>query len=170
MNAGRGTSGYFVQPRQDDTQARPGGSSAQSGAVRSFQPSQAGRYVQQAPAAQSQPMSNQQGQVKTGDIAVQRSAGAPFLGVDLDSRARGAVVKRVHPATAAAQAGLMPGDTIRSLNGHPIHSPRELTFWVSQMEPGKQATIQFDRSNTAYVTVTKTGETAAPDEGSDFDN
>jgi S1-C subfamily serine protease len=46
-----------------------------------------------------------------------------FLEVD-----RGNVVKRVEAGSAAAQAGLKAGDTVRQLNGIPIHSQADAQF------------------------------------------
>jgi len=85
---------------------------------------------------------------------------AAFLGVDLDSRfPNAAVIARVYPDTAAAQAGLNSGDTIWSINGQPVESSSDLSQTVSQMRPGQQITIRFTRP------VPQTAQTVLGDRG-----
>ena len=61
-----------------------------------------------------------------------------FTGTDLP------VIQEVIPDSAAMEAGLEPGDLIRSINGERIHIYREVTL-VSLMNYGEPLRISFER-------------------------
>jgi serine protease Do len=63
---------------------------------------------------------------------------AESFGLD---RPRGALVSGVEEDGPAAEAGLLPGDVILSLNGEEIDRFTELGASISAMEPGSEATV-----------------------------
>jgi hypothetical protein len=74
------------------------------------------------------------------------------LGVDLDGRyPHAAVVGRVHPGSGAAGAGLMPGDTIWSVNNLPINSSQDLMAAVSRLQPGESVAVGFTRPSNVEI-------------------
>jgi len=70
-------------------------------------------------------------------------------------RAEGAVVSTVVPDSAAAKAGLQPGDVIMKFNGKPIGVAGELSALVSQSLPGEKAKIEvWRKGETKELTAT----------------
>jgi len=63
-------------------------------------------------------------------------------------------VEQVRVATPAAQAGIQPGDVIRSVDGHPITQSRDLRQWVNA-GGGQPVTVDLAR-NGKPLTVTVT--------------
>jgi S1-C subfamily serine protease len=61
----------------------------------------------------------------------------------------------VVPGSAAAKAGLVPGDVITSFNGHPVSSPQALTNLVLHVSPGTKVQLrwldQLGNQHTAYL-------------------
>jgi hypothetical protein len=80
----------------------------------------------------------------------QRAAAEPAqLGVTLDPQIRdAAVVVSIMPGSAAADAGLVRGDTIEALNEIPIRSPRDIQRVIESMRPGDIVDIDFSRRIT----------------------
>ena len=60
-------------------------------------------------------------------------------------QAEGAVVSTVVPGSAAAKAGLQPGDVILKFNGKPIGAAGELSALVGQAVPGDKAKLEIWR-------------------------
>jgi len=78
--------------------------------------------------------------------------GQAVLGIDLDGRyPHAAVVGRVHPGGGAGLAGLMPGDTIWSINNLPINSAQDLMAAVSRLQPGESIAVGFTRPSNVEV-------------------
>lgn len=76
---------------------------------------------------------------------------------DLPARMRGAVVTKVDEDSAAAEAGLRPGDVIIEVNRQPVRSAQELDELVGDA-PGKRVLLRVHSqgggtSGTRYVTV-----------------
>jgi putative serine protease PepD len=68
----------------------------------------------------------------------------------------GAQVIEVTPGTAAAGAGLRPGDRLTSFDGKPVAGPDELSGLVRDKAPGDKVEIRFRRGaeeHTATVTL-----------------
>jgi S1-C subfamily serine protease len=67
-----------------------------------------------------------------------------WLGLEYVGRADGAHVVRVFSGTAAEQAGIQPGDVIRTVNGEPIDELGELQFLVRNAGAGAQPVITLE--------------------------
>jgi serine protease Do len=83
------------------------------------------------------------------------------------SDARGALVAEVVPGSAAASAGVRPGDVIVRFQGEHVADPRELTRRVAATPPGTAVKLEVARpGGTATLTakVTRLEEPPAPDE------
>jgi len=86
-----------------------------------------------------------------------------FLGVQAGSfpfrfsGAPGVSVAGVVMGTPAERVGLVPGDTIVSINGHGVGSPSELTSLLDTLHPGQSVQLGwqdvFGQSHTARVTL-----------------
>ncbi|HET8818638.1 MAG TPA: DegQ family serine endoprotease [Xanthomonadaceae bacterium] len=61
---------------------------------------------------------------------------------------RGALVTRVFPGTPADQAGLRPGDVIRSFNGTRVDASSDLPPLVGTLPPGTEVTLSLLRDGT----------------------
>jgi len=81
--------------------------------------------------------------------------------------ARGALVAEVVPGSAAASAGVRPGDVIVRFQGEDVADPRELTRRVAATPPGTSVTLEVARPGgtaTLSAKVTRLEEPPAPDE------
>jgi S1-C subfamily serine protease len=83
-----------------------------------------------------------------------------FLGVltraDDGGRSRGVVIEAVVPGSAAAKAGLEPGDVITSFDGHAVASPPALTKLVLRVPPGRKTQLVWlDRSGHRHGAVVR---------------
>jgi S1-C subfamily serine protease len=87
-----------------------------------------------------------------------------FLGVEISGStgtggqgASGATIVGVVQGGAAAQAGIVGGDTITSVGGHAITSPTALRDTLTAMKPGARVSVswqtQTGQSQTATVTL-----------------
>jgi serine protease Do len=73
----------------------------------------------------------------------------------------GALVAQVEPNSAAARAGLKPGDVILKYNGVEISDSGELAARVSMVPPGQKATLEISRDGKP-MTITATVGSATP--------
>jgi len=81
--------------------------------------------------------------------------------------ARGALVAEVVPGSAAASAGVRPGDVIVRFQGEDVADPRELTRRVAATPPGTSVRLEVARPGgtaTLSAKVTRLEEPPAPDE------
>lgn len=87
--------------------------------------------------------------IATGNVTIGYPA---FLGVELSRSDTGAVVSAVIPDTAAAEAGLSPGDTITAVDGVVVTGESALSPMIAAHRPGDQITISY----TDYASVAQT--------------
>jgi S1-C subfamily serine protease len=67
------------------------------------------------------------------------------------SATAGATIEQVIPGTAAAAAGLQPGDVITAVGSHRIATPADLTTAIHATRSGDRARITWlDRSGTSH--------------------
>ena len=100
-------------------------------------------------------------QARLPGIEVDYRRGA-FLGVIGDDNQQAAVVRTVQQNTAAATAGLRPGDVIRKFNGRPVTSFKELTREIAKHVPGDEVTLEVDRGAGPTDVTIKLGQWKAP--------
>jgi serine protease Do len=80
---------------------------------------------------------------------------AESFGLD---RPRGALVSSVEKDGPASRAGLLPGDVILGVNGHPIERYGELSGSIAAMKPGSDATLQVWRGGKQQAVSVKIAE------------
>ncbi|MEV1245440.1 trypsin-like peptidase domain-containing protein [Nonomuraea sp. NPDC049750] len=73
-----------------------------------------------------------------------------------DGQAAGVAVAKVDKGSAAANAGIKPGDVIISINGRETLSMATLAEVLSALQPGKQAKVGVVRLNGSTTTITVT--------------
>jgi PDZ domain len=69
-----------------------------------------------------------------------------LLGVAAENHATGVMVIRVEPGTAAAGAGIVPGDVIVTIDGHKLPDFDRLTARIAQHQPGDKVDIEIIRN------------------------
>lgn len=79
-------------------------------------------------------------------------------------RADGALVASVAPNSAAAAAGLKPGDVITEVNGQPIASSVDLSSTIGLASPGDKVKLTVWRDREAKTIDAKLGNSADDDE------
>jgi len=80
---------------------------------------------------------------------------AESFGLD---RPRGALVSSVEKDGPASRAGLIPGDVILAVNGHPIERYGELSGSIAAMKPGSDASLQVWRQGKQQAVSVKIAE------------
>jgi serine protease Do len=78
------------------------------------------------------------------------------------ARPRGALVSSVEKDGPAAQAGVLPGDVILSVGGHPIERYGELSGAISAMRPGSEASLTVWREGKERSISVKVAELKEP--------
>lgn len=73
------------------------------------------------------------------------------------SRPDGALVSKVDAGTAAAEAGLQPGDVILEVNGEPIERSGSLSSRIGLASPGDKVKLKVWRDRSARVIEAKLG-------------
>lgn len=73
----------------------------------------------------------------------------------------GALVAKVEPDSAAAHAGLQPGDVILKYNGTVVADAGQLSARVSMAAPGEQATLDIQRDGKPMTLTAKIGSASA---------
>ncbi len=68
---------------------------------------------------------------------------------------QGVLVKRVNQGSAAEQSGIITGDVIIGIEGHPVNSVSELQEIVARHRPGKEIKVTFLRSSTRHDVTTR---------------
>jgi serine protease Do len=101
------------------------------------------------------------GEVRRGFLGVAPQPLTPELAAHFGAE-RGALVAEVTPGGPADKAGLRPGDVITKVNDAEVADARELLLAVSQLEPGSQAAIEYQRNGrtrTAKATLVQRPDT-----------
>lgn len=83
-----------------------------------------------------------------------------YLGIEIgDTNGLGVYVQSVTAGGPAATAGLVAGDVIRSVKGHPTPTVDEFTSAVSELKPGATAAFGIDTQHGEHKTLhVKLGE------------
>jgi serine protease Do len=103
------------------------------------------------------------GRVVRGWIGVHIQAVSPELAEGLDlKQAQGALVAEPQPHSPAANAGILPGDVIISLDGKPVKDERELSRTVSDMAPGTKVELGIIRQGEKKTVALALGQLPSP--------
>jgi hypothetical protein len=73
--------------------------------------------------------------------------GKALLGVEAENHPSGAMVRRVAAGTAAANAGIVAGDVVTSMDGHTLPDFDRLTARIAQHAPGETVEVEILRGN-----------------------
>jgi S1-C subfamily serine protease len=107
-------------------------------------------------------------QAVLADMKAGKSVVHGWIGVDLDNQERGTEkdgivtvlrtvkVKSVYSGSPANRGGILPGDTLVSLDGHPLHTTGDVRAAIVKTKPGTPVKLLIDRngqSQTLDVTV-----------------
>jgi serine protease DegQ len=111
------------------------------------------------------------GKVQRGNLGVQTQAMTPRIARMLGLKdSRGVVVTSVSDGSAAAQAGLQPGDVLTSLDGKPLHSESELRNAEGLLPLGSRVRLGVLRDGRAReVSATLLAEKLASLDGGQLD-
>lgn len=83
-----------------------------------------------------------------------------WLGVEVDlaaPAADGLTVAAVATDGPAERAGLRPGDVIRSVDGAPVESAREVVQRIAMLEPGQAVVLGVDRGDRSLTLTAEVG-------------
>jgi hypothetical protein len=89
------------------------------------------------------------------DVSDEPDAATPWLGISYDSNRPLPLVTEVHPGTAAASAGLQPGDEIQDFDDMPLSFGIELAPLVIGHRVGDRVPIRFTRGDRVYNRVAR---------------
>jgi S1-C subfamily serine protease len=85
------------------------------------------------------------------------NSGRAYLGVTLASSfGGGAVVSSVVSGGPAAKAGIVPGDTIDSINGTVVATPDDVSTALADLSPGQNVTVTVTREDGSQARLAVT--------------
>ncbi|MGA0845799.1 MAG: S1C family serine protease, partial [Luteolibacter sp.] len=94
-----------------------------------------------------------------GPFAKKPEKGKGFLGVSSEAHPSGGLkVTRVGTDTAAAEAGLVAGDVIRSLNEQAVDSKEALKEILKELAPGDEIRLEIERKGKSETLTFELGE------------
>src|SRR5262249_32201960 len=96
-------------------------------------------------------------QKKLGQVKIDFRRGG-LLGVRGAENAATAEVQSVQPNSAAATAGILPGDTIQKIDGKPIADFAQLTSEVAKHRAGDELTLNVQRGKQTLEMKVKLGK------------
>ncbi len=76
----------------------------------------------------------------------------------IPARVQGALITEVDPTSAAAAAGLQPGDVIQEINREPVRSAEDAVRLTENAESKKTLLRVWTRNGTRFVVVDETGD------------
>ncbi len=83
----------------------------------------------------------------------------------------GSLIRRIHPNSAAAEAGLQAGDVVVAVDGKPVRKAQDLPYYVGQKMPGDKVKLKVirngDELSVDAVLTDSAGRTALVGSGSD---
>ena len=104
------------------------------------------------------PQLQKDGHVTRGWLGVQIQPITPDLASSLGlSDTKGALVAEPQADSPAAKAGLQSGDVIRSIDGHPVDTPRDLARNVAALGPGKSVAVEVIRDGNSQTVTLQIG-------------
>jgi beta-phosphoglucomutase-like phosphatase (HAD superfamily) len=80
-----------------------------------------------------------------------------LFGIGGATHPQGVLVRAVQPGTAAADAGVMPGDVITQIDGQPLPDFDRLTARIAQHSPGDEIDVQILRGEDRVTKRAKLG-------------
>ena len=72
---------------------------------------------------------------------------------EIPARVKGALITNVAPDSAAARAGIHPGDVILEINKHPVHNAQDAVELTTKTESKKTLVKLWSHGNTIFVVV-----------------
>lgn len=84
-----------------------------------------------------------------------------YLGISLVANEQRAVIESVGPGTAAAEAGIQPGDVIVALDGKPIRTSSELISALRAKAAGDRVLVTIERNGARSEATVTLGERPA---------
>ena len=85
--------------------------------------------------------------LKENILSLESLKGSGYLGLACTSKEDGLEVLDVFPGSAAATAGILPGDQLLRMDSIQLDSREKLTILISQRLPGDVVTIDFKRQD-----------------------
>lgn len=109
--------------------------------------------------AQVAPQLAAQGRFARGILGVMASGASPDIAGALGAAGEeGVLVDDVEAGSAAAQAGLLPGDIVTHIEGHATGLPRDISLALLRRRPGERVRVRIVRAGQADVIQAILGE------------
>ena len=104
-----------------------------------------------------------EGKVVRGWLGVRIQALTPEIAEGLNlKQTQGALVAEPQPHSPAANAGILPGDVISSLDGKAVEDERQLSKTISEMAPGTKVELGIIRQGEKKTVALALGQLPSP--------